>query len=127
MRLSGGGRPLSTHAPTARRFAAVAGPLALSTLGIIGSFFAAAAIDGQPRTAGRVAAVFPPWWDAARVVSAAAAAGDIAGAGGAPFIVILRGDPAALNQRARTAGALLLLDPALAGACARPASEPVTS
>jgi hypothetical protein len=54
-------------------------------------------------------------------------AGDIAGAGGASFVVILRGDPRTLNQRVQTAGALLLLDPALAGACARPASEPATS
>lgn len=84
-------------------------------------------VDAQPRTPGRVAAVFPPWWDDARVVASAGTAGDIAGAGGASFIVILRGDPATLNQRARTAGAWLLLDPALAGACARPASEPVSS
>lgn len=118
---------MSTQAPTARRFAAVVGPLAFSTLGVIASLFAAAAVDAQPRTPGRVAAVFPPWWDAARTMGAAGAAGDIAGAGGAPFIVILRGDPATLNKRARAAGALILLDPALAGACARPASEPVTS
>ena len=118
---------MSTQAPTTRRLTAVVGPLALSTLGIILSLFAAVAVDAQPRTAGRVAAVFPPWWDAARIVGAAGTAGDIAGAGGVSFIVILRGDPATLNQRARTAGALLLLDPALAGACARPASEPATS
>jgi len=118
---------VGTQTSTTRRFTAVAGPLVLSTLGIIASLFAAAAIDAQPRTPGRVAAVFPPWWDAARVIGAAGTAGDIAGAGGAPFIVILRGDPAALSQRARTAGALLLLDPALAGVCARPVSEPVPS
>lgn len=118
---------MSIQAPTTRRLNAVVGPLAFSTLGIILSLFAAVAVDAQPRTPGRVAAVFPPWWDAARVVGAAGAAGDIAGAGGASFIVILRGDPATLNQRARTAGAWLLLDPALAGACARPASEPASS
>jgi hypothetical protein len=75
-----------------------------------------------------VAAVFPPWWSPAQIVGAAGSAGDIAGAGGAPFIVILRAapddrGPADLLQRARQAGALLLLDPALAGACARPASD----
>ncbi|AAK24810.1 hypothetical protein CC_2846 [Caulobacter vibrioides CB15] len=120
-------RPVSTQVPRTRRFAAVVGPIAFSTLGIVLSLFAAVAVDAQPRTPGRVAAVFPPWWDDARVVASAGTAGDIAGAGGASFIVILRGDPATLNQRARTAGAWLLLDPALAGACARPASEPVSS
>lgn len=118
---------MSTPDPKTRRLAAVAGPLVLSSLGVALSLFAAVAVDAQPRTPGRVAAVFPPWWDAAQVMSAGATAGDIAGAGGLSFIVILRGDPATLNQRARTAGALMLLDPALAGVCARPASEPVES
>jgi len=45
-------------------------------------------------------------------------AGQIAAIGSAPFIVILRGDPADLAQRARSAGALLVLDPDLAGVCA---------
>ncbi len=110
-----------------RRLAAVAGPAALATLGVLVSLFAAAAVDAQPRTPGRIAAVFPPWWSPAQIVGAAGSAGDIAGAGGASFVVILRGDPADLSQRARDAGALLLLDPALAGACARPVPEPVTS
>ena len=103
-----------------RRLAAVAGPIVLSTLGIVISLFAAVAVDAQPRTPGRVAAVFPPWWSLTQVIGAAGSAGDIAGVGGASFIVILRGDPAHLSQRARSAGALILLDPALAGACARP-------
>ena len=112
-----------------RRLAAVAGPAALATLGVFLSLFAAVAVDAQPRTAGRVAAVFPPWWSSAAIVGAAGAAGDIAGVGGAPFIVILRASPkdtrpADLSRRARDAGALLLLDPALAGACARPPSSP---
>jgi hypothetical protein len=119
---------LSTQTPATRRIAAVAGPVALATLGVLLSLFAAAAVDAQPRTAGRVAAVFPPWWSPAQIVGAAGSAGDIAGAGGAPFIVILRAAPedtrpADLAERARQAGALLLLDPALAGACARPAPD----
>lgn len=118
---------MNTPTPTTRRFAAVVGPLAFSTLGVVLSLFAAVAVDAQPRTPGRVAAVFPPWWDPARVVGAAGSAGEISGAGGGAFVVILRGDPATLHQRARAAGALLLLDPALAGACARPASEPSES
>lgn len=121
--------------PATRRIAAVAGPAALATLGIFLSLFAAAAVDAQPRTPGRVAAVFPPWWSPAQIVGAAGSAGDIAGAGGAPFIVILRAlpnesRPSDLSKRARAAGALLLLDPALAGACARPApssQEPASS
>jgi len=115
---------LTTPPSTTRRIAAVAGPVALATLGVFLSLFAAVAVDAQPRTPGRVAAVFPPWWSPAQVIGAAGSAGDIAGVGGASFVVILRGDPADLSQRARDAGALMLLDPALAGACARPASEP---
>lgn len=121
---------LTIPSPATRRFAAVAGPVALAVLGVFLSLFAAVAVDAQPRTPGRVAAVFPPWWSAAQIIGAAGSAGDIAGAGGASFIVILRAPsndfrPADLSQRARDAGALLLLDPALAGACA-PVSEPVT-
>ncbi len=101
-----------------RRIAAVAGPVALAALGAGLSLFAAVAVEAQPRTPGRIAAVFPPWWSPAKVVGAAASAGDLSGVGGVPFIVILRGDPADLEQRARAAGAVLLLDPALAGACA---------
>lgn len=118
--------PPSTSAT--RRIAAVAGPAAIAILGVLASLFAAVAVDAQPRAPGRLAAVFPPWWSAAQIIGAAASAGDIAGAGGAPFVVILRASPqdrtpSALAQRARSAGALLLLDPALAGACARPVSN----
>lgn len=116
---------MTTPPSTTRRLAAVAGPVALAALGVFLSLFAAVAVEAQPRTPGRVAAVFPPWWSPAQVIGAAGSAGDIAGAGGASFIIILRGDPSHLAQRARDAGALMLLDPALAGACAKPAtSEP---
>lgn len=108
-----------------RRIAAVAGPVVLGVLGIGVSLFAAVAVEAQPRTPGRLAAVFPPWWSPAQVIGAAGTAGDVSGVGALPFIVILRGSPADLPQRARSAGAFLLLDPALAGACARP-QEPVT-
>ncbi len=113
---------------TRRPAVATAGAVLLAGLGIALSLVAAAAVDAAPRTPGRVAAVFPPWWDPAQIIGAAGSAGDIAGAGGAPFVVILRASPedkgpADLSQRARAAGALLLLDPALAGACARPASQ----
>ncbi|HJV43656.1 hypothetical protein [Caulobacter sp.] len=115
-----------TSAPTPktaapRRPAAALGAAALAVLGMGLGLFAAVAVEAEPRTPGRVAAVFPPWWDPARIIGAAGSAGDIAGAGGASFVVILRGDPADLSARARAAGALMLLDPALAGVCARPA------
>ncbi len=92
---------------------------ALVTAGaIVGGLLAAVSVNAQPRDPSRVAAVFPPWWSVAQSVSAAGSAGSIAAVGGAPFIVILRGDPVDLAQRARSAGALLVLDPDLAGVCA---------
>ncbi|PIB90845.1 hypothetical protein [Caulobacter sp. FWC2] len=116
---------MTIQPPVTRHPAAVAGAVALSILGAALGLVAAAAVDAQPRTPGRVAAVFPPWWSPARVIGAAGSAGDIAGVGAVPFIVILRASsdtktPADLSQRARSAGALALFDPALAGACARP-------
>jgi len=55
-----------------------------------------------------VAAIYPPWWTAARIVGAAAGTGDIAAAGGLPNILVLQGD-AELAARARRSGALLVL------------------
>ena len=86
--------------------------------------FAAATVNAAPRDPSRVAAIFPPWWSAAQAVSAAGSAGDIAATGSAPFIVILRGDPTDLAQRARSVGALLVLDPNLAGLCAPKDARP---
>lgn len=109
---------MTTRPSVPRRIAAVAGPVALGVVGVALSLLAAVAVEAQPRTPGRIAAVFPPWWSPAQVASAAVSAGDIAGAGGASFVMILRGDPASLERKARAAGALLLLDPAAAGLCA---------
>ena len=92
--------------------------LAAVLLAILFGLFSAVAVNAQPRDPSRVAAVFPPWWSVAQSVSAAGSAGKIAAVGGAPFIVILRGDPTDLARRARSAGALLILDPDLAGVCA---------
>lgn len=94
------------------------GPLVATTLAIISGLFAAVAVNAAPRDPERIAAVFPPWWTSAQAVTAAASAGDIAAVGGAPFILILRGDATDLARRARSAGALLILDPDLAGVCA---------
>lgn len=98
--------------------------IAIATLAIFLGLFAAVAVNATPRDPGRIAAVFPPWWSAAEAVAAGGSAGDIAGAGGAAFILILRGDPADLAHRARSAGAVLILDPDLAGLCAPGTPEP---
>ena len=67
--------------------------------------------------AGPVAAVFPPWWDAARTLGAAAAVAPVLGFGAVPFVVVLHpeGDARAPLLRA---GALFLLDPAAVGCSA---------
>lgn len=93
------------------------GLLAVSLTMLLG-LFAAVAVNAQPRDPSRVAVVFPPWWTVAESVSAAGSAGRVAAVGGAPFIVILRGDPIDLAQRVRAAGALMVIDPDLAGVCA---------
>lgn len=76
-----------------------------------------------PAGATRVAAVFPPWWSAARAASAAASAGDIAGAGALSSIMIVSSDAPGLDVRLRAAGAIILLSPGLAGLCDVPVSE----
>ncbi|CAN5174381.1 hypothetical protein BH10PSE4_BH10PSE4_39480 [soil metagenome] len=94
------------------------GPIVGATCAIFVSLAATVAVGAAPRDPARVAAVFPPWWTPAQTASAAASAGQIAGAGGLPFILILRGEPTALGARLRAAGAWLLLDPDTAGVCA---------
>ena len=94
------------------------GPILATALAIVSGLAAAVGVNAAPRDPARVAAVFPPWWTSAQAVAAAGSAGDIAAAGGAPFILILRGNATDLAQRARSAGALFILDPDLAGVCA---------
>jgi hypothetical protein len=62
-----------------------------------------------------VAAVFPPWWDPARVTLAAMQGGDVAGYGGAGFVVLV---PRGVPDRLRAAGAWFVLPAALLGGCA---------
>jgi hypothetical protein len=102
---------------TTRGAASVAGLVLACAASILATFVATVAAGAAPRDPTRVAAVFPPWWSSAQAASAAASAGQIAGAGGAPFILILRGEPGALAPRLRAAGAWLLLDPDAAGQC----------
>ena len=94
------------------------GLILATTVAIFLGLFAAVAVNAKPQNPARIAAVFPPWWSPAQTVAAAGAAGDIAASGAAPFILILRGDPIDLAQRTRSAGALLVLDPDMAGVCA---------
>lgn len=107
-----------------RSAASVAGLILGSALAIFASLAATVAVGAAPRDPARVAAVFPPWWTPAQAASAAGSAGQIAGAGGAPFILILRGEPGQLEPRLRAAGAWLLLDPDAAGRCSPPSPEP---
>jgi hypothetical protein len=71
--------------------------------------------QAAPPAAGPVAAVFPPWWPAARAFAAAGTAGPVARFGGVPFIVVVAAPDRA---RLRAAGAWLLLDPHAVGGCA---------
>lgn len=113
------------EARPARRAASTLGLILASTAAITVTLAATVAASAAPRDPARVAAVFPPWWTPGQAASAAASAGQIAGAGGVPFIIILRGEPDALESRLRAAGAWLLLDPDAAGVCApRSAPEP---
>lgn len=65
----------------------------------------------------KVAAVFPPWWSAARAFDAAAGAGRIVALGRLSSVLIVHGDPAQLAHRLREAGALLVLDSSLSAGC----------
>ncbi|WP_158811336.1 hypothetical protein [Beijerinckia sp. L45] len=64
-----------------------------------------------------IAAMFPPWWDAATIFEAAAAAGDPVRVGRLPWVVIVRGDPAQLAKRLHAAGAFLVMDSRFFAGC----------
>ena len=106
-----------TAAGNGRGMARAVGLVVACAAAILVTLGAAVAAGAAPRDPARIAAVFPPWWTSAQAVSAAASAGQIAGAGGLPFILVLRGEPDALESRLRAAGAWLLLDPDAAGQC----------
>lgn len=85
------------------------------------STVAVAWLELSPRDDRFVAAVFPPWWGAARSIAAVAEAdGAIMGQGGLGSIVLTRSDRAGFVERLHQAGAVLLLEPsALIGCGAR--------
>jgi hypothetical protein len=96
----------------------VAGRTLLLAVVILATLCAAIGVNTSPRDPSRVAAIFPPWWRQDRTLAAAATAGEILGVGGATFVVILRGSPADLSSRARSAGALLITSADPSGFCA---------
>ena len=85
----------------------------------------AVVLGAQPRSPDRAAAFFPPWWSAARSLDAADRAGDVAGVGTLPSIVIAAAPPGAepgLARALRANGAWLVIDPGFAGPCEPPPS-----
>jgi hypothetical protein len=84
----------------------------------VGSLAIAAATT-VPADAATLAAVFPPWWTASRTLHAAAGAGDVLRFGVSAHVVIVRSAHPDLLARLRHAGALVLLNPFGAGACAQ--------
>lgn len=79
----------------------------------------ALAIAARPARPFEAAAVFPPWWDAARVRAAVAPVGEISATGRMETVVtVIGGTDVAAGLRA--AGAWFILNPALIGCAVRP-------
>jgi hypothetical protein len=87
----------------------------------MGSLLVAAATT-VPADAATLAAVFPPWWTASRALDAATGVGDVLRFGAAAHVVIVRSKRPNLQARLRRAGALILLNPFGASACAQTSS-----
>ena len=85
---------------------------------LLASFVVMAWLELRPLDDRVVAAVFPPWWDAARSSDAVAAAdGAITGWSRFGSIVFARSDRADFPARLHAAGALLLLEPSHLSFC----------
>lgn len=82
---------------------ALVGATGLAAAGLLG------AVLSLPPAAGEAAAVFPPWWPAARAFASASSAGAVSGTGALRSILIVRSDRPALAERLRAAGAVLVL------------------
>lgn len=82
-----------------------------------GSLLATLCLALRPPQSGPVAALFPPWWSAARSVSAAAAAGAVVRFGAVGFVVAIVPDVPTPGRQLRQAGAWLTSDPRALGAC----------
>lgn len=96
---------------------------AIAAVAACATLIMALSAAAAPRDASRIAAIFPPWWSAARAAQAAGSAGDIAGAGAYRSILIVSSHTPGLSERLRGAGAIALLSPGLAGLCEVPSSE----
>lgn len=79
--------------------------MALATASIL----APLAVSAPASSAPAAAAVFPPWWSGAQVLTAADAAGDVLSVGAAPFIVTVQNKSRPVGRELRASGALLLL------------------
>lgn len=86
-------------------------------IAMLAASFAVSATASLRPDAQAVAAVFPPWWTPRAVFAAAAGGGEVMQAGAAPGVVLVRSYRAGLPARLRSAGALMVLDPAFAGGC----------
>lgn len=64
----------------------------------------------QPRGAGNIVEIFPPWWPPERSLIAASSAGPVLGSGAFSFMVAVRGKSTDDQARLRAAGAILILD-----------------
>jgi hypothetical protein len=86
---------------------------------LAGSVLMIASLAMKPVPDKPVAALFPPWWSAARVIASAAAAdGAIVRFGGFQTILVLAAGGPDLAARLRHAGAWLVLDAGSLGGCA---------
>jgi hypothetical protein len=82
------------------------------------SVFGGAWLEFRPKSAGQVAAFFPPWWSGKESLEAVAAAGGaVVRFGGLQNIVVVASSDPALLRRLHAAGAVLLLDPVAVGGC----------
>lgn len=98
--------------------------LALCAFGMFSALLLATSPDALEKAENQapldrmVAAVFPPWWSAERVMEAAIAAGvPVVRAGGIDTIVITASPDLRTDGHLRDAGALFLLDPLSAAGC----------
>lgn len=80
--------------------------LAIPALGLAG--LVAPLVAGGAKD--QVVAVFPPWWEAARVVQAAYAAGPVLRLGPASFVIVIAPDGPHGRDRLRQSGAWLLFN-----------------
>jgi hypothetical protein len=94
------------------------GPMTAAIALLAASVAPMAWIEAQPRDAGTVAAVYPPWFDADRTIRRAAEAGGaVVRFGAIGAIVVVHDDKPGLSDRLRASGAWFVLDPQFLGGC----------